>query len=387
MKFQAEDQSFHSKQNSIKFIHASDIHLGCTQYQNEDRADDFINAFKQVLYLGIKNSVDFIILAGDVFTSIDILPEKLLQIIRLIEKFHAKTNKAIPIIAIEGNHDLRRYSHGLKTERKQSWLTLMNHLGLIILLGVGEYGESKQQLEFQEYNHKSKRGNMMKIKFTNIFGTSYKGEKPESHIRTLYKSIDKKADEFNILIQHFGIEGQMKNVPGLNLYVVNKLKNRVDYLALGHFHLQYTIGGWIYNPGSTEAACSVDSLFNRGVFLVEVFKNFNEISKRVKSIKLLNRKILWKEICLPFQFKEKNKFFEYLLSQLTQYLKDLRKEQLPTIYQLPLLYLKIIGLKPVKTCKITKKDIRKLICNNFSILDARVYFEYNRASKSIVKYL
>jgi DNA repair exonuclease SbcCD nuclease subunit len=388
MKFQAKDQGLHSKQhNSIKFIHASDIHLGCAQYQNEYRADDFITAFKQVLYLGIKNSVDFIILAGDVFTSIDILPEKLLQIIKLLEKFHKRTNNIIPIIAIEGNHDLRRYSRGLKTERTQSWLKLMNHLGLMILLQACENGDKRQKLEFQEYNSKSKIGNLLKIRFANIFGTSYRGERPESHILNLYNSIEKKEDEFNILLQHFGIAGQMDNVPGLNLCVVNKLSNKVDYLALGHFHLQYTIGGWIYNPGSTEAACSVDSLFNRGVFFVEVFKDANGFSKRVKSIKLINREILWKTICLPFQFKEKNKFFEYLLSQLSLYLKDFRNELKPTNYQLPLLYLKIIGIKPVKTCKITKKEIRKLICGSFSILDARIYFEYNRASKSIVQYL
>jgi len=36
-------------QERVKFIHASDIHLGAAQYRNMDRANDFINVFKEIL--------------------------------------------------------------------------------------------------------------------------------------------------------------------------------------------------------------------------------------------------------------------------------------------------------------------------------------------------
>ena len=55
-------------QNSVRFIHASDIHLGAGQYRNDHRSNDFIQAFQEILELAIIHQVDFIILVGDVFT-------------------------------------------------------------------------------------------------------------------------------------------------------------------------------------------------------------------------------------------------------------------------------------------------------------------------------
>ena len=115
--------------DSVKFIHASDIHLGCQQYRNIHRTDDFIRAFQEILSIAIFRKVDFIILGGDVFTSIDMLPGKLNEIIGILTDF--KDNSNIPIIAIEGNHDIRRYSKGMKFERGQSWLKVISNLGLI----------------------------------------------------------------------------------------------------------------------------------------------------------------------------------------------------------------------------------------------------------------
>ena len=109
--------------NSVKFIHASDIHLGCQQYRNQNRADDFIRAFREILALSIEHSVDFIILGGDVFTSLEMLPGKLLEIIDILTEFKARTGGKLLIIAIEGNHDIRKLARGVKLPRRgQSWL-------------------------------------------------------------------------------------------------------------------------------------------------------------------------------------------------------------------------------------------------------------------------
>ena len=47
---------------SVKFIHASDVHLGAAQYRNEFRSNDFVQAFQEILELAITNNADFIIL-------------------------------------------------------------------------------------------------------------------------------------------------------------------------------------------------------------------------------------------------------------------------------------------------------------------------------------
>ena len=38
-----------TSRDSVKFIHASDLHLGAAQYRNQYRADDFIQAFQEIL--------------------------------------------------------------------------------------------------------------------------------------------------------------------------------------------------------------------------------------------------------------------------------------------------------------------------------------------------
>lgn len=112
--------------DSVKFIHASDIHLGCKQYRNTHRSNDFIHAFQEILSLACSHKVDFIILGGDVFTSIDMLPGNLNRIIDILTDF--KDNSSIPIIAIEGNHDIRRYSKGIKFERNVQFLLLADFI-------------------------------------------------------------------------------------------------------------------------------------------------------------------------------------------------------------------------------------------------------------------
>ena len=78
-----------------KFIHASDIHLGSHQYRNEDRANDFICAFEEILTTAITHQVDFILLGGDVFTSLDMLPGKLTRVVKLLNDFKNETNNKI----------------------------------------------------------------------------------------------------------------------------------------------------------------------------------------------------------------------------------------------------------------------------------------------------
>ena len=129
------NQRLFNNQKNVKFIHASDIHLGAAQYYNNERSIDFINTFQEILSLAEIHNVNFIILGGDVFTSLEMLPGHLTNIINILKKFKHDTKGNIPIISIEGNHDIRKFSRGTRfSQRGQSWLKLISSLGLIILL-------------------------------------------------------------------------------------------------------------------------------------------------------------------------------------------------------------------------------------------------------------
>ncbi|TFF87453.1 MAG: hypothetical protein EU550_03210 [Promethearchaeota archaeon] len=145
-----------TNKNVSRFIHASDIHLGSHQYQNELRSYDFINTFKEILSLSLYYQVDFIILGGDVFNSREILFPHMNKIIKLLKVFHKKSNYFAPIIAIEGNHDIRKRIRGIRVKDDSNWLKFLNNLGLICLLDANfDISPAKS---YAEYDFKEKRG-------------------------------------------------------------------------------------------------------------------------------------------------------------------------------------------------------------------------------------
>jgi len=365
-----------------KFIHASDIHLGSHQYRNEDRANDFISAFEEILSKAIIHQVDFVLLGGDVFTSLEMLPGKLTKIVNLLSDFKTKTDGRILIIAIEGNHDIRKFSRGVRfSHRGQSWLKFLARLGLIVLLDADINAPPEEM--FKPYNFRVRKGGKIQVKNVVIYGTRYLKEKPEDYLLTLKEGIIKDDGNFHILLQHFGIEGQMEQVPGVNYERIKHLKERVNYLALGHYHLQFILEDWVYNPGSSEAACSTDFSFKRGVFLVTISKEDKYI-KEVKKIKLSNRAYRWETIYFKTEFRNKEKMYEYIIHKLKRsfglgnnYNKDASNIQIPVVF------LVLKGKKPFYRCKIDKKEITQKICENLPVVDVRIYQKFSNFLKTI----
>ncbi|TXT59407.1 MAG: hypothetical protein BAJALOKI2v1_210007 [Promethearchaeota archaeon] len=374
-----EDQKTEERENIIKFIHASDIHLGAHQFRNDERANDFIYAFKEILALAKFHSVDFIILAGDVFTSLEILPEKLNIIVDLLKKFIQITSGQIPIIAIEGNHDIRKFSRGAKVNHGQSWLKFLNKLGLIILLDADL--ESDSDKIYKNYNHETRKGGKCVINNISIYGNHYIGQNPVDYIPKIYDAIDEN-DNYKILIQHFGIKGQMENVPGIKYKDVLPLKKKIDYLALGHFHKQFTIESWIFNPGSSEAACSVDSSYKRGIFLTKInLKKKN--NPEIKSIHLRNREHIWKHFHLKFPFKNPKSLAIYLIHELESVLNNSQNNHLTHKRAHPILYLRLTGLKPYNFSKKYKSALRTQLMDYLNLVDVKIYQKFEEPFRKI----
>ena len=369
-----------------KFIHASDIHLGSHQYRNEDRANDFINAFEEILTTAVFHQVDFILLGGDVFTSLDMLPGMLTKVVNLLNDFKKETENQILIVAIEGNHDIRKFSRGQRfKQRSQSWLKLLASLGLIILLDADL--ELPPDEMFKEYDFKTRKGGKIRIKDVIIYGTRYLGQNPAEYLLKLRDGIIKDDDLFHILLQHFGIEGTMEHVPGVNYLKIQTLKDRVNYLALGHFHLQFVLDDWIYNPGSSEATCSPDFSFKRGIFLVSITKN-DTYTKCVKKICLTNRTNRWETVYFRTEFRNKEKMHEYIIQKLKKLFE--RDENLignPLNIQTPVLFLVLKGNKPSTRYKINMKELTQLLCENLPIVDARIYQKYSNFLKTLDTYI
>jgi len=376
--------SFHNHVNT-KFIHASDIHLGAAQYYNNQRSSDFINTFQEILSLAKMHKVNFIILGGDVFTSLEMLPGHLTNIITILKDFKRDTNGNIPIISIEGNHDIRKFSRGTRfSQRGQSWLKLVASLGLIILLDADL--EAPQNEVFQPYNFKTKKGGKIQINNVVIYGNRYSGQRPENLLPKIHSAIKKDERLFNILIQHFGIEGQMEKVPGVKLEKVKILKDRVGYLALGHFHKQYTLENWIFNPGSSEAASSIDSTYKRGVFIVEI-SGSQTFTKKIRMVRLHNRKHQWETLYFPKQIKNKQELCESIIKRLKSCFKYKNYLKAQTNDEKPILYLILRGKRPFATCKINEKELSNRIAQIFPIIYVKIYQKFTNSLRTLDKYV
>ncbi|TFG13406.1 MAG: DNA repair exonuclease [Promethearchaeota archaeon] len=368
---------------SFRFIHASDLHLGCDQYRNNYRSDDFIRAFEEILKLAIHHMVDFILLGGDIFTSLEILPEKLNRIVQILQDFINLTNGTIPLIMIEGNHDIRKFSRGMKVNHGQSWLKFLSNLGLVILLD-GNLNEPPEQI-YPLYDPKSNRGGKIQIKSAMIYGNRYLSQNPKEHLPKIREAIQQDDGLFHILLQHFGIEGQMVNVPGVKFQDILFLKDRVDYLALGHYHLQFILDDWIFNPGSSEAACSVDFSYKRGIFLVKVLFKERYI-KQVHPIQLNNRRYLWKTILFKTEFRNREKLNEYIIQRLKFLLKDLRSNLQPSDCSMPFLFLLLKGKKPLNSYKIDEKCLRTFISESFPVVGVKIFQKFENNLQTIDKF-
>jgi DNA repair exonuclease SbcCD nuclease subunit len=370
----------------VRFIHAADLHLGKTLYGITQRYNDFFKAFDWLLNKAKDEKVDFILISGDLIDSEQkVNPSTLGNIIKHIQDFQSKCQeemeREIPIICIEGNHETPFFSD-------QTWLKLLADLGLIILLS-GKYDNKTKTIDFPNYSSRDNNGGKIEIKNTIIYGMSYFGSStPELY--PLIRDAIQKTDKYVILMMHFGIEGQDKRKKGYELTKsLRKLHNKVNYLALGHFHKQYSLpkakgDAWIYNPGSLEVNEITEYSEPHGIFLVDIFPKENN-DYEVKSLlcengatenkySIPNRRFL---SFSPIDISESKSFEEAQV----MIIKRLRKLGVPERTESPLdvnnlntpvLYVSITGRIPYSELEVDLAELKKRIFENFEILGLRL---------------
>ncbi len=255
----------------MKFLHISDIHLGCTRYQLAESPGDFFQAFNDVIEkFAIAERVDFVLIGGDFFHKRNIDPEAMNHAVIVLQKLRSS---AIPCVAIEGNHD----QHA--KDLSHSWLRSLSDWGLLNLL---EPTVEKGKLGFSKWNEEKHRGSFIDVGRARIFGSHWFGASANWAIPMLTELIQKNRREkaFHILLLHTDVEGhQTHPLPALSLESLKDLKSAVDYVALGHTHKNFEIDNWAFNPGSLEITNINEHKEKRGAYLVEVNED-NKISAR-----------------------------------------------------------------------------------------------------------
>jgi len=227
----------------MNFVHASDFHLGYVQYNLKERFKDFAYAFDQVADYTIHSDAEFLLIAGDLFHKRNINAPTYLQAFKILKKLR---DHEIPVYVIEGNHDLAYHRD------VNSWLQILGAQGLLRLILIKKREDCGVKLMGDFVDHSGTHS-------TRIFGIRYLGSQTRSTIPEIAKEIAAINDrcgtpDYTILMMHFGMEGVIStsDIGELSYNSLLPLRDVVDYLALGHYHIQYDRDGWIFNGGSCE---------------------------------------------------------------------------------------------------------------------------------------
>lgn len=248
----------------MKFGHLADCHLGAWRYPELQQLN--FESFKQALETCKKEKVDFILIAGDLFDS----PYPPIETIKdAFNEFRKLKEANIPVFFIAGSHD---YSISGK-----SFLDVMASSGF----GINVFKQTE------------KDGSIYLeptiCKGAAIYG--YPGKKTGLEVYDIPKiKLQDAPGMFKILMLHTTMKDALPNldIPSVDREIIPK----VDYLALGHLHLEYEKGNAIYGgPIYPNNASELEDLKYGTFYIVDTNKEAKRHSIKLKDVLVLDLEI------------------------------------------------------------------------------------------------
>jgi len=190
----------------MKFIHTADIHLGKSFAFLGDKGihlrEAQLRTLKRIADLAQSESVDFLIIAGDLFESNEISSRLIKKTIEIL-----KSVDPIPVLISPGTHDL------LDEESVYN------------------------RKEFRDSNIKvfGIDGTVIKVKDAAIHGRP--NDTKQGGVHPLEELTSDSSAKFNIAVIHASVEIEGKSNPDDYLVNTKEIENSgMDYIALGHWH-------------------------------------------------------------------------------------------------------------------------------------------------------
>ncbi|MDA0755759.1 MAG: exonuclease SbcCD subunit D [Crenarchaeota archaeon] len=214
----------------MKFSHISDTHLGLIQYGLEEREQDVYDSFNQAIDISIRDKVDFVIFAGDIFHNPNPSGTAILQMANALKKL--KKN-GIESFFILGEHDISRI--------RSTPIPYVYH-----------------NLEFSKYVG---RGEPVYYKDVMIVGLDKIRKNEMTGLEEKFLHLESLANQHighKILVLHQGITEVNKFAGEVNS---TDLPKNFTYYAMGHLHDKFLkqydhLKGPLAYPGSTEMTTS-----------------------------------------------------------------------------------------------------------------------------------
>jgi DNA repair exonuclease SbcCD nuclease subunit len=225
----------------------------------------------------------------------------------------------------------------------------------------------------------------LRIKDTVFYGLGYCGQEIDNEMEELAKKIPRSPNTRNVLLMHVGIAGKMDAVPGVKLSSMNPLRQKIDYVGLGHFHLQFECDGWIFNPGSSEINSSIESQFTRGVYLVEFEENVKKPNS--KSLPLINRRYYYKNLVLCSSLSNFDEMLAFILVQLQTDSKIPQINMNKDDRNIPVLFLILKGGLKWNFSESIQKKLHQIILQTVNVVDVKIINHIHRVSHSLDLFL
>jgi len=230
------------------FSHISDTHLGLQQNGLEEREQDIYDSFNQAIDISIKDKVDFVIFAGDIFHTPNPNGAAILQMANALKRL--KQNSIESFFSL-GEHDISRI--------RATPIPYVYH-----------------NLEFSKYVGS---GKPVYYKDVMIVGFDKIRKNEISSFEEKFEEVDnivKHHSGHKILILHQGITEINQFAGELN---ASDLPKNFTYYAMGHLHDKLVknfeeLGGPLVYPGSTEMTTSEGiKESEKGFFEVDISSN------------------------------------------------------------------------------------------------------------------
>lgn len=203
----------------VKFAHLADVHLG--GWRQQELRDLNFKSFQIAIDNCIKEKVEFVLMAGDLFDS----PYPPIEILKETFGEFKKLNQAgIPCFIIAGSHD---YSVSGKT-----FLDVLEKTGFC--KNVTDFDETEEKITLKPTIHND----------VAIYG--FPGKKTGLEIKDLRKIKLQDSSLFKILMLHTTIDKAKGDLP-IDSIDQDSLPYS-DYCALGHIHIKLHYKNFVY-PG------------------------------------------------------------------------------------------------------------------------------------------